>query len=1043
MKNTFFMLLMGSLALLASCNKGLSDNDLVPQKNQEKSQITIRVADGISYNGNNLRTTVGASSISFSRDSIKLEILDADNNQVSQQKLGEDSTINIDLQPGDYTLRVNRFNPPDNIQDEVSLFLEETFIVEADQNSMITVDWVPSHLKNIPYYLMFDDNIVDALGNGFNITLTHPSGDTKTHTYSPGESYYGFIGNLDPPYDVNFAISGNGENFSTDFSMRENRINTLRFYIDNGELSVDFIDISIDIGNDTTDIPVVFTADSRPFITTWRTTSANESITIPTTGTGYNYSIDWGDGTTESGLTGNASHSYATADTFTVEISGDFSRIYFNNPSPSIGDNSTKILSIEQWGDIEWQSMESAFTGCANLTSNASDVPDLSNVTSMYAMFRNASSFNQSIDSWEVSNVTSMRYMFLNASSFNQDIGNWDVSNVTNMSSMFNGASSFNQDIGDWDVSNVSTTSNMFVNASSFNQDIGNWDVSNVTSMNGMFFRSGGAASSFNQDIGNWDISNVSNMSNMFQHITLSTANYDSLLIGWSGLTLQSGVSFHGGNSQYSASAEVTAARSILTNAPNNWVITDGGQAVDNTPPTISDQTFSVQENASVGTEIGTVQASDNVGITTFGITGGNSGNLFTINSSTGILILNGNLDYETISSYDLTVEVRDARNNTASATIQVLVGDINFSLEHVQTISDNNNGLSDITDMVTTVVNGVTYLYVADDNQNKINIFSMGNDGRATFIGTTHEYGSQELNDPSSLNLVEFNGNTYLHVTEEGDDEHVYFTINSSGSLVNPFIIDDDDNVNYGLDKPTASTTVTVNGTTYLYITGGKDNAITIFKLLANGSFSYVDVINDTESGSNQLGLEGASDIVSAVIGGTTYLFVTGETDDAINSFSINSDGTLQHIETIEDTHTSKLNNPVSIVTTVVSNATYLHVAAESENAITTISIANNGGFGSQSVVTGSLADASTVATASTHRTYVFGAGYNDVGFNSFHQSGGSLFDLGRTANGDLNGVKSLATVSISGNVYVIAGTKSDFSGTSSTLFSIFRLVD
>ena len=44
----------------------------------------------------------------------------------------------------------------------------------------------------------------------------------------------------------------------------------------------------------------------EPFITTWQTTSVNESITIPTTGGGYNYRIDWGDGTIETGKTGDA-----------------------------------------------------------------------------------------------------------------------------------------------------------------------------------------------------------------------------------------------------------------------------------------------------------------------------------------------------------------------------------------------------------------------------------------------------------------------------------------------------------------------------------------------------------------------------------------------------------------------------------------------------------------------------------------------------------------------------------------------------------------
>src|SRR5690606_33348723 len=84
-----------------------------------------------------------------------------------------------------------------------------------------------------------------------------------------------------------------------------------------------------------------------PFITTWETTANNESITIPTYPFAvYDYSVDWGDGQTDASITGDATHTYATAGVYTVSITSSFPHIYFNG-----GGDKDKLLTIEQWGD--------------------------------------------------------------------------------------------------------------------------------------------------------------------------------------------------------------------------------------------------------------------------------------------------------------------------------------------------------------------------------------------------------------------------------------------------------------------------------------------------------------------------------------------------------------------------------------------------------------------------------------------------------------------------------------------------------------------
>lgn len=195
---------------------------------------------------------------------------------------------------------------------------------------------------------------------------------------------------------------------------------------------------------------------------------------------------------------------------------------------------------------------------------------DVSSVISMKAMFFEASIFNQPIDSWNVSNVMDMEAMFYLASDFNQHLSSWDTSNVVTMHAMFFQAFSFNQPLDTWNVSNVTDMGSMFYRAFSFNQPLDSWDVSQVTTMFFMF----AYANSFDQDLGAWNVSNVRSMGKMFLNVTLSTTNFDYLLLGWSELQLQMDVEFCGGNSKYSTAARA-ARRHIIKEF--NWNISDGG----------------------------------------------------------------------------------------------------------------------------------------------------------------------------------------------------------------------------------------------------------------------------------------------------------------------------------------------------------------------------------------------------------------------------------------------------------------------------------
>lgn len=143
-----------------------------------------------------------------------------------------------------------------------------------------------------------------------------------------------------------------------------------------------------------------------------------------------------------------------------------------------------------------------------------------------------------------------------------------------------------------------------------------------------------------------------------------------------------------------SGTGAITTAAVLNYEAASQYVltvtVTDGGGLTDtatitvnvnnvNEAPSANNASGSVAEDASIGTSIATVTASDpDAGDSvSYAITSGNTGGAFAINSSTGEVTTAAALDYETTASYSLTVTVTDGGGLTDTATVSVTVTDV------------------------------------------------------------------------------------------------------------------------------------------------------------------------------------------------------------------------------------------------------------------------------------------------------------------------------------------------------------------------------
>ena len=181
----------------------------------------------------------------------------------------------------------------------------------------------------------------------------------------------------------------------------------------------------------------------------WKSASVNNDLvmewTLPAAATikirgyngqTYNYDVDWGDSTTESGVTTySKDHAYAAAGTYQVKISGDFAGFRMDNISGSWKSYLTRII---QWGNIEFKTFYGAFGGCDGLLSIPTDSPDISNlnITGTNKMFFGCSSLTSlDLSNWtNTSNFSgsghSMLYGLQKCTSIN--LTGFDTSNLTN-----------------------------------------------------------------------------------------------------------------------------------------------------------------------------------------------------------------------------------------------------------------------------------------------------------------------------------------------------------------------------------------------------------------------------------------------------------------------------------------------------------------------------------------------------------------------------------------------------------------------------------
>lgn len=307
-------------------------------------------------------------------------------------------------------------------------------------------------------------------------------------------------------------------------------------------------------------------------------TSLSNQFTVPTVSGGTydeTTTVDWGDGNIDTNMStyndARWTHTFAGgAGTYEVKIWGTFNGWNF-----AVGGDKNKITNISQFGIFQLFDAIDSFRACENLTITATDPLNLTGITDLSRMFFECISLTDipSLRNWNTSAIQDFSGLLDTTPLLNANVDNLVTAAATTIDAIFTDTLVADPDLSTWDTQNVVEAVNFALRADGLTgRGIEGWNTSKLADARNMFNN----ADLFDKDLSSWDVSSLQQAGNMFLNSGLSTTNYNLMLAAWSQQSLQSTVTFHGGNAKWKFGFGGQGRFDMIS--IYSWTITDGGQ---------------------------------------------------------------------------------------------------------------------------------------------------------------------------------------------------------------------------------------------------------------------------------------------------------------------------------------------------------------------------------------------------------------------------------------------------------------------------------
>ena len=323
-------------------------------------------------------------------------------------------------------------------------------------------------------------------------------------------------------------------------------------------------------------------------------------------------------------------------------------------------------------------------------------------------------------------------------------------------------------------------------------------------------------------------------------------------------------------------------------------------------------------------------------------------------------------------------------------------------------------------------------FVYTASFNDYQIVIDELFADGTLARIGVVPNATGLGLSGVAGFASAEAGGETYLYAAGEYADAITVFRIGADGLLTPVQTILDSSDPALELNGATGEMTIArAGGNQFLIAQGYVDDGLSVFRIGADGTLTNTANVDDTGVPGHTL--NGVVDTAFAEFGGTSFVFAAGQDESGVSVFSLSAAGALTLLSSVSDGATTELSGASSVETAVIGGVLYLFVGGRYDDGISVFTVSNTGLL----TPVHAVADTTQLALNGVRDIEVFefggshflaASGQDDDGLSLFSiGADGSLTPVDSIFDSEdallhLDGVWQLAFVEVDGQALVVA---------------------